>query len=332
MLSDYSGRIVSDLKTQFDEVQNLRRDLGIMRQLYTNFMKDTKGSLETLRNQTKLVKQVANSSVGGARQYIDTGKKKLDIRSQNILTEVEKLQDSVEGIKDDVVKRQITPKPHYLKNIKNDMDNVAKELKSLEEHMANIKPMWKKTWEEELQNIVEEQQFLHHQEEFLADLLEDHKAVVAVYGHVEKIISLRGNSHRPARTRGQRPSQPEEKTGNTLQNVLLEIRGSNTDPRRRLEAIERSQEARAKEKTSQTDELKSELTDFVGGKKLKLTGGAEEVERVRQKKDEQNFKMMFRPPEAVAAAAGLVPIQMQYTGSTQAGSDTLYDGSSSGGQ
>ncbi|KAI0060266.1 AIP3-domain-containing protein, partial [Artomyces pyxidatus] len=50
--SEYCNRIVSDLKTQFDEVQNLRRDLGIMRQLYSEFMKQTKESLGTLRTQT----------------------------------------------------------------------------------------------------------------------------------------------------------------------------------------------------------------------------------------------------------------------------------------
>jgi hypothetical protein len=49
VMSEYSNRMVNDLKTQFDEVQNLRRDLGIMRQLYTEFMKSTKESLNNLR-------------------------------------------------------------------------------------------------------------------------------------------------------------------------------------------------------------------------------------------------------------------------------------------
>jgi hypothetical protein len=72
VLSDYTSRVVTDLKTQFDEVQNLRRDLGIMRQLYTEFMKSTKESLGTLRTQTQSVKQLANSNIGGARAYIDS--------------------------------------------------------------------------------------------------------------------------------------------------------------------------------------------------------------------------------------------------------------------
>ncbi|KAJ6518749.1 actin interacting protein 3-domain-containing protein [Mycena sanguinolenta] len=294
MLSDYSSRVVTDLKTQFDEVQNLRRDLGVMRQLYTEFMKSTKDSLGTLRVQTQSVKQLASTSVGGARGYIDTGKKKLDTRSQNVLTEVEKLQDTVEGVKDDVIKRQITPKAQYFKTIKKDIDTVATELESLKEHINTIKPMWKKTWEEELQNIVDEQGFLTHQEQFLEDLLEDHKALVEVYGHVEKIISIRGPGSVGSRNgrKGFRPPPPEEGHGG-LSTVMMEIRGAAVDPERRMKAIEASQKIREKELSSRSDEMQAELTDFVSGKKLKMTGGAEEAERVRQKRNEQTLKAML---------------------------------------
>jgi len=295
-MSEYSSRVVNDLKTQFDEVQNLRRDIGIMRQLYTEFMKQTKESLGTLRTQTQSVKQLANSNVGGARAYIDSGKKKLDIRSQNALTEVEKLQDTVEGVKDDVIKRHITPKAQYFKNIKKDIDSTAAELQSLKEHIDTIKPMWKKTWEEELQNIVEEQQFLTHQEEFLSDLLEDHKAVMEIYGHVEKVVSLRGpgGSSGPIRLRNRnfRPPPPEE-GHNGLSTVMLEIRGAQVDPEKRLKAIEANQRNREKELAARSDDLHAELSEFVDKKKLKMTGGAEEVERVRQLRNDMTLKAMF---------------------------------------
>ncbi|KAK7060837.1 Bud site selection protein 6 [Paramarasmius palmivorus] len=293
VLSDYSTRVVSDLKVQFDEVQNLRRDLGIMRQLYTEFMNQTKESLNTLRGQTQSVKQLANSKVGGARGYIDSGKQKLDLRTQNVLTEVEKLQDTVESLKDDVLKRHISPKATHVKTIKTDMETVAAELESLKEHVKTIKPMWKKTWEEELQNIVEEQQFMTHQEEFLQDLIEDHKAVVEVFGHVEQVISLRGTgSGRRVNGRGFRPPPPEEGHGG-LSTVMLEIKGANVDPEKRMKAIEANQRNRQKELASRSDELQAELTDFVSQKKLKMTGGAEEAERVRQKRNDMTLKAMF---------------------------------------
>jgi len=297
-MSEYSNRVVNDLKTQFDEVQGLRRDLATLRQMYTGFMKQTKESLGILRTQTQSVRQLATTDIGGARAYIDSGKKKLDARSQDVLTEIEKLLDTVERVKDDVVKRNTTPKPLFFKQIKKDIDTTAAELESLKEHIKTVKPMWKKTWEEELQNIVEEQQFLLHQEEFLNDLIEDHKAVVEIYGHVEKVINLRGptSANGPTRVRGRVPAfrpPPAEEGHNGLSTVMLEIRGAAVDPEKRLKAIEESQRNRELERNLKSDEMQLELQEFVGQKKLRMTGGAEEVERLRQKKDEMTLKAMF---------------------------------------
>ncbi|KAI0316864.1 actin interacting protein 3-domain-containing protein [Amylostereum chailletii] len=307
VMSEYSNRIVIDLKTQFDEVQNLRRDLGIMRQLYTEFMTHTKDSLGTLRAQTTKVREMAANQVPGARAYIDEGKTKLDMRSQNALTKMEELQDTVEQVKDDVLKRHISPKPHVLKAIKDDIDTVAAELESLKEHIKTIKPMWKKTWEEELQSIVEEQQFLNHQEEFLADLLEDQKAVVEVYGHVEKVISLRGAAgSRGARARSYRPPPPDE-GHNGLSTVMLEIKGAAVDPDKRMKAIAANQKNRERELAARSDEFQSELQGFVGQKKLKMTGGAEETERVRQKRNDMTLKAMFNQPPPGASSSPTSP-------------------------
>ena len=300
-MSEYSVRIVSDLRTQFDEVQNLRRDLGIMRQLYSEFMKQTKSTLTGLRTQTQAVRQMASTQVPGARSYIDAGKTKLDARSQNVLTKMEELQDTVEVVKDDVLKRHISPKPQVLRAIKEGLSTVSAELESLTEHINTVKPMWKKTWEEELQSIVEEQQFLNHQEEFLADLIDDRKAVSEIYGHVEKVISLRGASGaRGARGRsfkppagGDREQQLQGGSAGGLSSVMLEIRGASVDPERRLKAIEASQKNREREQADRADEFEEELKGFVGGKKLKMTGGAEEAERVRQAKNDLSLKVMF---------------------------------------
>lgn len=298
VMSEYSSRVVDDLKTQFDEVQNLRRDLGIMRQLYTEFMKSTKDSLGALRTQTQSVKQLASVKVGGARGFIDQGKTKLDSRSQNVLTKVEELQDTVEALRDDVLKRHMTPKPQLVKQIQEDIASTATELASLKEHIDTVKPMWKKTWEEELQNIVEEQGFLGHQEEFLTDLLEDHKALVDVFGHVEKVISIRGATPgRNNRGRGFKPLPADE--GHTgLSTVMMEIRGAAVDPERRMKAIEANQKNRERELASRSDEFQEELTGFVGGKRLRMTGGAEEVDRVRQRRNELALKAMFNNASA----------------------------------
>jgi len=152
-----------------------------------------------------------------------------------------------------------------------------------------------KMWEEELQLIVEEQQFLSHQEEFLADLQEDHKAVLDVYGHVEKVISLRGSGAGKAAGRSRQLARQVtgEADSGSLGNVMAEIRGNSVDPEKRLKAIAANEKSREKEKASQADEFQAELSGFVGGKKLKMTGGAEEADRVRQKRNNQTLKAMF---------------------------------------
>jgi len=120
------------------------------------------------------------------------------------------------------------------------------------------------------------------------------KASKDVFGHVEKVISLRGSSQqktlRPGR--GFRPPPPEE--GHTgLSTVMLEIRGAAVDPERRMKAILANEKNREKEIQSRSDEFQEELTGFVEGKKLKMTGGADEIERVRQKRNEATLKAMF---------------------------------------
>lgn len=306
VLSEASGRIVTDLKTQFDEVQNLRRDLGVMRQLYVDFMSQTKESLTTLRSQTQTVRQLSNSKVAGAREFITAGKTSLDTRTQNALTRVEELQDTVENLKDDVLKRFVSPRSNVVKTVEKDIAEVHSELEGLKEYISTVKPMWKKTWEEELQNIVEEQQFLSHQEEFLQDLLEDHKALIEVFGHVEKVISIRGSSSVTSRTRGFKPPPPDE-AGGGISTVMMEIRSAAIDPERRMKAIAASQKTRERELAERSDEFEDELKGFVVGKKLKLTGGAEEVERVRQRRNDLALKAMFNSSQSNISNGSTTP-------------------------
>ncbi|CCA75043.1 related to actin-interacting protein AIP3 [Serendipita indica DSM 11827] len=294
-----SGRIVNDLKSQFDEVQNIRRDLGVMRQIYVDFTNSTKESLGALRTQAASIRQVANTKVGGARASIDAGKARLDKRSQNLLSDINDLEDTVESLKDDVLKRQIMPKVDTTKRLRATIDATTKELEDLKAHITTVRPSWKKTWEQELQNIMEEQQFLGHQEKLIEDLIEDNKALSEIFGHVEKVISLRGTG--AGRSRSFRPPPPEEGHGG-LSTVMLEIRGAQVDPQRRLKAIEQNQLARKKELMSRSDEFQQELAGFVKGKKLKMTGGTEEAERKRKVKDELAFKAMFSTTGSISGS------------------------------
>lgn len=300
ILSEASGRIVTDLKTQFDEVQNLRRDLGVMRQLYVDFMSNTKEQLNTLRTQTQTVRELSRTKVAGTREFVEAGKASLDSRSQNVLTRIEDLQDSVENLKADVLKRFVSPRSQVVKTVEKDIVEVKAELQGLKEYVGTVKPMWKQTWEKELQNLVEEQQFLNHVEEFIQDMVDDHTALAEVFGHVFKVIALR-EEKQGSRSRGVRLPPPEVNSGG-LSSVMMEIRVAPVDPEKRMKAIAQSQKNREREMAARSNEFEAELRNFVSGKKLKMTGGAEEAERVRQKRNDLTLKAMFtgnQPPPPV---------------------------------
>ncbi|CAI2171981.1 16337_t:CDS:2 [Funneliformis geosporum] len=262
-------KIANDIRGQFDEVQNLRRDLGVMRQFYNGFQSDTKKMIEDLMTQTATVKQVALTKVGSARTFIEVGKAKLDTRTKNLVTKVDELQDIIDDLKADVTARRSKPRETSVQQIKEESEAVAKELASLQEYVKTVKPMWKKTWEEELQMIVDEQQFLIHQEELIEDLEDDNKKIKVVFEQIMK----------------------EGFEG--LKSVLQEVRGIAPDHERRIKAMELAEKQRERDLANRIDEFELELTNFVSQNKLKKTGGAEEIERLRQKKNEENLKQLF---------------------------------------
>jgi hypothetical protein len=291
MMSDAASvRIVSDLKNQFDEIVMLRRDLGVMRQMYVDFVNQTKASISNMRTQAQSVRQLASTKVSGDRAYVVAGREKLDTRSTNLLTKLEELQDSVENLRHDVVKRHVTPRPAAMKLLKETIASTATELQGIQEYIATVQPMWKQTWARELAGIVEEQEFLRHMTEFMEDLAADHAEVIKIFEDIQGVVNIRP----AARTGGRvfRPA-PTEDAPQVISNVLSQIRGSNVDPQQRMRAIEASQRQRKLDLATRSDAFQAELSGYVQGKKLKMTGGAEEAERVRQKRNDIALRAMF---------------------------------------
>lgn len=306
-------KLASELKSSIQEVRNARRDIGVLRQTYTDFRAETATIIATLRAQTDRVKDIANTKVAGSRAFIDTGKAKLDSRSQDLLTKIEDLQDSIDDLKNDVTVKRIRPRPKQLENVQATVASSQSELDELSKYIATVKPMWKKTWEAELQNIVEEQHLLNYQEELLADLKTDHENVVALFTQIQEYVSLQHTAK--GRKPSYRPPSPDS-THEGLSTVLLEVKGRPQASDKRMKAIEMAEKARQKDVAERTDEFAAELGGFVDGRKLKKTGatrclgdltllitsagGAEEAERIRQLKSEASLKAMFSQPDTVA--------------------------------
>lgn len=280
---------LSALKSQHEEVRDLRRELGVLRQVYVDFADSTKDVFATMRAQTSHVRNLGATKVSSSRAFIVAGKAKLESESTDLIVKGDDLQDAIDLMRTDILIRKVKHKPAQIAEIAATMKSVKASRDSLVTWIAGVKPSWKGTWSNELATIISEQQLLESQEILLNELEVDLRDAEGVFEDIQQVALRSKGGSRPAR---EFVPVPSEESGG-LSTVLLEVRGLNPDVNRRLEAIEKSEKARELNLATKTDDFAVELNGFVSGSRLKKSGGIEEAERLRQLRSEQTLKNMF---------------------------------------
>ncbi|KAG0282428.1 Bud site selection protein 6 [Linnemannia gamsii] len=298
-LTGQGGISADDLKPQQDEVRSLRRDLGVVRQMYTELQSETKTMLGSLAGYTSQIRKQALEQPVSARMFIETGKVSLDKKSEDLTNKIEDLQDVVEDMKLNITQRRGRPSDHSMTFVDKQCEEIEQDLAELSDYIQSIRPSWKKTWEVELQTIVKEQMFLKEQEALLEDLKEDRGSLIQTLGNLKKLLELQDKN---GGVLGGKPRefvfQPQvDDSFEGLKTVMEEVKMIEPDSNKRLKAMAQMEKLRHIELSNRIDEFEEELTTFVGASKLRKTGGAQEVERQRQQRDLENLKAMFAKKE-----------------------------------
>lgn len=314
-----------------NEVQSLRRDLAVVRQTYTSFASDIDASMATIRAKAAAVRTVTvkaavpTMDLGSGRSYVNRGKKSLSEDSEKIVNRVDDLQDIVEDLRKDVVTRGVRPLPRQLEDVSKDISLATTDLKKLQEFLKREKPVWTKIWEKELQVVCDDRDLLTMQEDLAADLEDDLDKAAATFALVEEATKQQNLQNHRAGTPGPAssssssstprlpsrtvvlPLNPDDKDADPEKartGVLGEVRALQPNHESRLEAIERAEKARQRELESRReDEFQRELGSFVEEGKLKKSGGVEEVERMRARRDEQFRRGQSTPNGSTTPAA-----------------------------
>ncbi|KAF9541721.1 Bud site selection protein 6 [Mortierella hygrophila] len=295
---------VAELKAQQEEVQTLRRDLGVVRQLYSELQSETKLMLGNLAGYTTKIRKQALEAPVSSRMIIETGKVKLDKKSEDLTNKIEDLQDVVDDMKVNVTQRRGRPSENSMTFVDKECEQIDKDIAELSDYIQTIRPSWKKTWEVELQTIVKEQMFLKEQEALLEDLKEDRSSLLQTLGNLKKVTELQVKaSGSGSKEFVFQPVVDEDFEG--LKTVMEEVKMIEPDSNKRLKAMAQMEKLRHIELSNRIDEFEEELTTFVGSSKLRKTGGALEVERQRQQRDSENLKAMFAAKKSVEP---LVPV------------------------
>ncbi|KAF9325253.1 Bud site selection protein 6 [Podila minutissima] len=294
----------ADLKPKFEEVQSLRRDLSVVRQLYTELQTETKTMLGSLAGYTSQIRKQALEAPVSSRLFIESGKVKLDKKSEDLTNKIEDLQDVVEDMKLNVTQRRGRPSDTSMVFVDKQCEEIGQEIAELSDYIQTLRPSWKKTWEVELQTIVKEQMFLKEQEALLEDLKEDRGSLLQTLGNLRKLLELQLKSNASglgvSREFHFQPA-PVDEGFEGLKTVMEEVKLIAPDSDKRLRAMAQMEKLRHIELSNRIDEFEEELTNFVGESKLRKTGGAQEVERQRQQRDLENLKAMFGRKEGADA-------------------------------
>ncbi|KAG0171364.1 Bud site selection protein 6 [Apophysomyces sp. BC1034] len=296
-ISDDMTRQIQEKQLEIDQ---LRRDLGVLRQVCAEFQKDTGDILCELKQKSMTLKEkpLVKSS---AREYVDESKERSEKAAAAITTRLEELQDTIDELKLDVTQRRCRPSAAQLEHCDTEVKTLEKEIAGLSEEIKSFKPVWKKTWESELQNIVKEQQFLKEQEGLLLDLEEDHAALLEVLQQLQKVSEIQ--ARKKSLTRRFRVT-PAEEGFEGMSSVLKQVSTIEVDHSRRVKALAQAEKMRARELASRIDEFEKELVTFVDAKKLKRTGGTDEIERQRQKKNQAMLRQLYGDPSAEEGGDG----------------------------
>ncbi|KAJ2959745.1 hypothetical protein NQZ79_g4836 [Umbelopsis isabellina] len=289
-ISDIDLSLLKEVKSKLSQVESIRRDMGVVRQLHDGFRAEMQGLMGGLREKSSQLK-VQPVNLSGARKFVDDGKNELDTTAEDITKRLEDLQDTIDELKLDVTARKCRPSSTQMQHCDQEAKNLQVDISKLADKLQTVKPMWKKTWEEELQNIVKEQQFLKEQEALLEDLQEDHAAILEVFEQLQKIREIQEKSK--SGPRRQFRITPIDSGHEGMTSVLKQVTTIDVDPERRLRALNQAEKMRERELANRIDEFEEELTNFVGTKRLRMTGGAQEIERQRQKKNQNMLRQLY---------------------------------------
>ncbi|CAL3972868.1 unnamed protein product [Diplocarpon coronariae] len=299
---------------RINELHSLRRDLAVIRQVYSSFEADVQNSMSTIRAKAASVKTVAAKSAipdfkgESGRAYVNSGKKDLNEESDKLVGQVDDLQDTVEDLRKDVVIRGVRPLPRQLESVAKSISQATMELTKMQEFLKRERPIWTKIWEKELETVCNDREELTMQEDLAADLQDDLEKAAQTFALVEQAtkeqmkdvpgssnaarVLSRGLNHVIAAD----PSVAKE-------GVLGEVRALQPNHEDRLEAIERAEKLRQKELESRRGgEFQKELGSFVEEGKLKKSGGFEEAERARKLKDERIRKEVWERQNGMTQA------------------------------
>ncbi|KAJ1661961.1 Bud site selection protein 6 [Coemansia sp. RSA 1646] len=281
--------------------------LSVARQEHQAALAAAQLERDTLASDMDKLRKDVGSHPNILRVRIEEGKAMLKTDYRALNTRFEDVDTLVQEMRKDVTQRGAIPTPQLVKNVEGELAAIKNGTKRLLAFINDTRSDWKRTWEEELQNILKEQGFVKDVEQLLGELDDDNSHLEGVVDKLDKVIDLKQQERAregyvpPAATKFLDVVSPDD-APEAKKDFLMQISCVDIDHARRLDALEAAEKLRRKELAAKVNEFDEELSNFVGQRKLRKTGGTEELERRRAEKDIEVMKDMLKSVEEVELA------------------------------
>ena len=298
---------------------------------HLNTLKSLKQDLQSLRTDHKTFQSNLESSLSNLRSLplltttqqpdpLSNQKSRLESTTQHLVTLSDDLSDQVDDLRIDITQKRIRPHPRVLTTLRKQETLVQKELESVDQLLRTLKPVWKRKWEEELQQVIDGQEFLRHQETLVADLRKDLVDTQTVVTQIVQAAEILESNTPPRREwlSGGLGSGGRDA-------VLGEVKTLQPNSQERIEAIKRAERARLRElEMRKESEFQVELTEVVTEGKLRIQSeGAKRVEREREEKDQRIRQQLWeaRNPQKQKRTNGTSSTPLKEVEKTGGGGD-----------
>ncbi|KAJ2704264.1 Bud site selection protein 6 [Coemansia sp. IMI 203386] len=302
--SAHNSAHIDELKTQ---IRQLELSLSIERQE----RKESEHKLEETKNQAveslaKLQKEVS-SHPNILRTRIEEGKIMLKTEYRQLNSRFEDLDTLIQEMRKDVTQRGSIPSASLMKKAATEISDISQGTDKLRKFINDTRADWKRTWEEELQNILKEQGFVKDVEQMIGELIDDTEHLNGILSKLDKIIDFRleersKSDYIPTAATRFIDVVSADDARDAKTDFLKQIACVDVDHQKRLEALKTAEKLRSQELATKVNEFDQELSDFVGQRKLRKTGGTEELERRRAEKNVEVMKDMLKSVEEAEQA------------------------------
>ncbi|KAJ2666974.1 Bud site selection protein 6 [Coemansia sp. RSA 1199] len=289
------------------QLSKAEMDLSVERQTHKDIVLALAAEKEALTAELDKLRTDVSTHPNILRVRIEEGKAMLknEYRAQN--TMFEDVHGLVQEMRKDVAQRGSIPSAQMMKKASTELKAIMDGTQKLIKFINETRSDWKRTWEEELQNILKEQSFVKDVEQMLGELLDDTKHLDDVRDKLDKIIELKLNERAkdgyvPAAATKFIDVVPADDAHSAKNDYLKQISCVDVDHTRRLDALKAAERLREQELATKVNEFDDELSDFVGQHKLRKTGGTEELERRRTEKNAEVMKNMLKSVEEAEQA------------------------------